>query len=365
MLGLFVSVRAKDNLKTSVVKFPLTPVSVDSITIGDFFWYGQILNTKKVDSTLKVQPFIVTRKDVSRAKKMVLDWQEKVKNLTLFGSVSTEKDELPSAVNMVKESALLSLATGDAKYGGVMERAYYNGVCGRQESDSHEEALLASQWLVNVPNYIMATSQEHLYINMYIRNTAHVKNKHLDVNVLTIASTPWFNQVSLQFKFPTPARHMVLHLRKPSWLSDSDIVREVPNYHSSHYNGRFTLFVNGNQVVPKLDGGYIVIDRVWKDSDYVQMFLPAPVRRFHSNSSNGAVALQKGPLLYTFLSFPQEATVKENDLVHTEFFKDRHTDVISGPYYDAAGKKAGKYSAEPYVFHLNDSTARLFVPCKP
>ena len=190
--------------KTSKVKFPLIPVTADSVTVEDFFWYGQLQEVQKVCPQIKSIPWSVDRREMKQLQKLTADWQQKVNNLDLTGHVKTEtqKDELHSAVDIVKQSAHLALATGQSKYADLMETTLYNGVCGWQNSDNPDNVHLASQTLTDLSGYAFATSKEHLFVNLYLTSEVHAINKQLDVKMMTTTSTPWYYQMMFQFLFP-------------------------------------------------------------------------------------------------------------------------------------------------------------------
>jgi hypothetical protein len=63
-----------------------------------------------------------------------------------------------------------------------------------------------------------------------------------------------------------------------------------------------TIKVNGRVQPMKLDRGYVVLTRTWKQGDTIELNLPMPVRRVAANeqvaADRGRVALQRGPLVF-------------------------------------------------------------------
>ena len=347
--------------KTSTVKLPLIPVIADSVKVEDFFWYGQLQEVQKACPQIKALPFNTKLKKIHT---LAANWQEKVDHMDLTGHIQTdaEKDELHSAVEMAKQSAALALATGQSKYADVLETALCNGVCGWQNSDNPEEARTASQTLTDMAGYAFATSKEHLFVNLYVASEMHVKNKQLDVKMMTTTSTPWYYQMMFQFLFPRGGKqHMVLHLRMPNWLLNEIL----PTFKYNNYQYKYSLLLNGNAVQPEMQNGYIVMDREWCDTDIVQLLLPTPIRRVTPKDDHTHVALQKGPLLYSFISIPEGASIRSIDPIHSEFDKHRHTNTLSGKYYNAQNQPDGTFLAEPYLFNRKKKDAHTFVPYIP
>lgn len=365
ILGIFLSLLpAAGKQKTTKVSFPLVPVPTDSMEIQDFFWYRQQGTARKRFPDIKATPVNAKNIKVRHVRALAEEWQEKVNHLDLAGSASTEVGlgELRSAIGIAAMSSNLFRATGESKYADVMEHALYNGVCGWQNTSDTDEAQLAAQTIADVAGYAMATSKEHLFINLYIQSDVHVKNKYVDVKLMTTTSTPWYYQVLLQFLFPeSGSHHLVLHLRIPGWLSNEPL----PNYQYSPCNSKFSLSINGTATVPDIQDGYIVIDRNWCDTDMVQLLMPTPIRRVCRTNDPTRAALQKGPLLYSFLSLPAGTFIKHAETIHSEFDKNRHTNVLSASYYDEKGNTAGTFQAEPYLFNRQKQEAHVFAPFKP
>lgn len=351
--------------RTSTVSFPLSPVPADSVQIQDFFWYGQIVTSSHALPGVKAQTYDVQKKEIKKTKKLATDWSNRIQHLDATGAVKDEleKDgELRSALKTVRDGHKLFLLTGESKYIDAVERAYYNGICGWQEADDKTDAALAAQTLTDIPGHIFATSGEHLYLNMYVRSEAHVKTEALDMKVLTMASTPWYNQAALQFLFQNKDQHMVLHLRLPNWLGNEIL----PSYQANHFRAKFAVWVNGIQQKPDAVNGYIEIDRIWNDTDIVQISIPTPIRRLSPKEAPNQVILQKGALLYTILnSQTPTGYIKQNVPIKNQFDKDRHTETLKGKLYDSSSQEVGEFFAEPYCFNRKNKEARLLFPFLP
>lgn len=364
LCGLLISIVVHAGKNKTDIHFPLTPIPADSIEVQDFFWYGQLHEAEKALPGIKARSLPQKLPSPKKTKKLATKWQKKIQNLDIRGFVKGEKgkDELQSAIDLAEESATLALSTGDAKYADVMSRAYYNGICGWQNS-SEEEAQRAAQAITNLPGYALATSGEHLYINMYIRSEAKIKNDKLDFTLQTTTSTPWYYQTLFQFLFKKKQQHIVFHFRLPEWLKKEG-ENTLPGYDCKTQQPAYVIQLNGDRLKPVIENGYLVVDEVLCDTDIMVVQMPTPIIRITPKDNPTKVALQKGPLVYTFLNMPQDMEIKGNDAYHSEFDKHRHTNVLSGDYYNKE-TKAGRFTAEPYIFNRKNEDNEMWFPFHP
>ncbi len=350
---------------TGNVKLPLTPVPANNVIVQDFFWHGQQQEALKCHPDIKAIPLQSQQLSPKKIKKLSTAWHKKLQGLDIRGFITQDnKGELQSAIDLAEESARLALATGDACYADVMSRALYNGICGWQ-SQNNGDGEKASQILAGISGYAFATSGEHLYINMYIRSEAHIKNDQLDFTLLTTTSTPWYYQTLLQFAFNKERQHVVFHFRLPEWLKE-DAQTTLPNYTYTCKTARslYTIMLNGRKLKPKEENGYLVVDETLCDSDVIGIQMPTPIMRITPKDDPTKIILQKGPLVYSFLGFPAGAELSEKDDYHSEFDKHRHTNVLSGAIYEN-GQPAGRFTAEPYLFNRFRQESAIRVPFRP
>jgi DUF1680 family protein len=77
---------------------------------------------------------------------------------------------------------------------------------------------------------------------------------------------------------------------------------DLYQFADDHTNEPVTIEVNGHLVPVKLDQGYAILDRTWKNGDSVDLNLPMPIRRVVANENVkadlGKVALQRGPIVF-------------------------------------------------------------------
>lgn len=95
---------------------------------------------------------------------------------------------------------------------------------------------------------------------------------------------PWDGRVAVRVRTPAPARFALL-LRIPGWCRGATAA----------------LGAEPLDVAAAVDG-YLRVDREWRDGDSLALDLPMPIERVRAHvdvaAARGAVALQRGPLVY-------------------------------------------------------------------
>ena len=246
-----------------------------------------------------------------------------LKNMYITGGIGqsaqnegiTEDYDLPNltaycetcaSVGMVFWNWRMNQFTGDAKYADVLERSLYNGALAginlagdrffyvnplESLGDHHRQewygcACCPSQicrFLPSIGNYIYGVSDEALWVNLYMGNTASIKVGGKEVTVTQETKYPWAGAVRLTLGLKGSVKTQV-RLRIPGWCKE------------------YTLSVNGNAVEPTVEKGYAVLDGRWKDGDVIDLTLDMPVEVVEADprvkEDVGKRAVQRGPLVY-------------------------------------------------------------------
>lgn len=214
--------------------------------------------------------------------------------------------ETCASVGMVLWNWRMNQFTGDSKYADVMERSMYNGALAgiSLEGDlffyvnplesvgTHHRkpwygcACCPSQicrFLPSIGNYIYGISQDAVWVNLYMGNTAEVKVNGKNVTLTQETNYPWEGAVALTVGTKSPVKTQ-MRMRIPEWCRS------------------YTLAVNGTAVNAPVEKGYAVIDRKWKDGDKIELVLDMPVEVVAADprvkENEGRRALQRGPLVY-------------------------------------------------------------------
>lgn len=214
--------------------------------------------------------------------------------------------ETCASVGMVLWNWRMNQFTGDSKYADVMERSMYNGALAgiSLEGDTffyvnplesvgnhHRKpwygcACCPSQicrFLPSIGNYIYGVSDNAVWVNLYMGNTAEVKVAGKDVTLTQKTDYPWDGAIALTVGTKSPVKTQI-RLRIPDWCSS------------------YTLAVNGQPVEAPVEKGYAVIERKWKNDDTVELNFDMPVEVVAADprvkENEGKRAVQRGPLVY-------------------------------------------------------------------
>jgi uncharacterized protein len=204
--------------------------------------------------------------------------------------------------NMLKLTRHLFIHTGNPKYADFYERALFNHILGQQDPATGMVSYFlpmlpgahkvystpdSSFWCCvgsgfeNQAKYgeaIYYHSQNDLYVNLFIPSELNWKEKGIKLT----QQTTFPEEGTTSFKIETKdAINMPLHIRYPSWATDGATVK-----------------INGNKLAVKATpGGYIVINRKWKNADYVEVNYPMTLKAIATNDNPQKVAFVYGPIV--------------------------------------------------------------------
>ena len=214
--------------------------------------------------------------------------------------------ETCASVGMVLWNWRMNQMTGDAKYADVLERAMYNGALAgislagdrffyvnplESLGNHHRQAWYGCaccpsqicRFLPSIGNYIYGTSDDAVWVHLYMGNTARVKVGRKSLSLKQETEYPWKGAVTLTLGTASPLRTQ-LRLRIPDWCHD------------------YSISLNGEDVEAPVEKGYAVLDRKWHDGDRVTLDLDMPVRLVEADprvkEDLGCRAVQRGPLVY-------------------------------------------------------------------
>jgi DUF1680 family protein len=212
---------------------------------------------------------------------------------------------------------------GNAHTMDVQERVLYNNVLGSVELTGenfyYQNPLTSSQarypWhgcpccVGNIPRALIAikdmmyavdSKRRMLMVNHYVDSEGDVAalgQKPLRMKQET--GYPWTGDVAITLTH-VPSEAFALALRIPN-RTESKLYKAVPDL-----NGKYAVKVNGKPFEASLQAGYALISRTWKEGDRVELALPMDVQRITCDerveANRGRVALQRGPIVYSFES---------------------------------------------------------------
>ena len=311
-------------------------------------------------------------------------WDDVVhRNMYITGGIGSSRDnegftedyDLPNldaycetcaSVGMVLWNQRMNQLTGDSKYIDVLERSLYNGALSgislggdrffyvnplESKGDHHRQEWYGcaccpsqlSRFLPSIGNYIYASSDDALWVNLYIGNTGQIRIGETDILLTQETDYPWDGSVKLTISTSQPLEKEI-RLRIPDWCKTYD------------------LSINGKRInVPK-EKGYAVI-KDWKSQDVIALDMDMPVEIVaadpHVKENFDKRAIQRGPLVYCMEEIDNPVYFDQIQLSPSTTFQTAFaSDILNGiktiktngraqsatfiPYYAWDNRKAGK-----------------------
>jgi DUF1680 family protein len=217
-------------------------------------------------------------------------------------------------------------ATGHAQYADLLERALYNGVISGVSlegdrffydnplaSDGHDERQAwfgcaccpgnITRFMASVPKYMYATAEKEktLFVNLYASGHSTVNLNGVSVELTQNTRYPWEGHIHFTLR---PEKHtsFTLKLRLPGWAAGNPVPGSNLYSFASPPTATYTLSLNGKEIHPEEQDGYLTISRRWKPGDEVDLTLPMEPRYIQAHpratANEGHHAIQRGPIVY-------------------------------------------------------------------
>lgn len=274
--------------------------------------------------------------------------------------------ETCASVGMVLWNQRMNQLTGDSKYIDVLERSLYNGALAgislggdrffyvnplESKGDHHRQEWYGcaccpsqlSRFLPSIGNYIYASSDDALWVNLYIGNTGQIRIGETDILLTQETDYPWDGSVKLTISTSLPLEKEI-RLRIPNWCKTYD------------------LSINGKRINVSEEKGYAVI-KDWKSQDVIALDMDMPVEIVaadpHVKENFDKRAIQRGPLVYCMEEIDNPVYFDQIQLSPSTTFQTAFaSDILNGiktiktngraqsatfiPYYAWDNRKAGK-----------------------
>lgn len=311
-------------------------------------------------------------------------WDDVVhRNMYITGGIGSSRDnegftedyDLPNldaycetcaSIGMVLWNQRMNQLTGDSKYIDILERSLYNGALAgislggdrffyvnplESKGDHHRQEWYGcaccpsqlSRFLPSIGNYIYASSDDALWVNLYIGNTGQIRIGETDILLTQETDYPWDGSVKLTISTSQPLEKEI-RLRIPNWCKTYD------------------LSINGKRINVSEKKGYAVI-KDWKSQDVIALDMDMPVEIVaadpHVKENFGKRAIQRGPLVYCMEEIDNPEYFDQIQLSPSTTFQTAFvSDILNGiktiktngraqsatfiPYYAWDNRKAGK-----------------------
>lgn len=249
--------------------------------------------------------------------------------------------ETCAAIANVYWNHRMYLATGDAKYADVVERALYNGVISGvslsgdrffydnplESMGQHDRAEWfgcaccpgnITRFVASVPLYMYATQGDDIMVNLYAESEAEIPTKNNTVSISQQTAYPWQGEVTLTVKPERQGEHWALRLRVPGWCEESPVPTDLYSF-VAPARERVKVKVNGEDYDYLTGDGYATVDREWQDGDRVEISIPMEVRRVKANDNvvddEGKMAIERGPIVYCLEGWDQKDSTVFNKFI--------------------------------------------------
>lgn len=243
--------------------------------------------------------------------------------------------ETCAAIANVYWNYRMFLATGDAKYVDVYERALYNGVVSGvslsgdkffydnplESMGQHDRAPWfgcaccpgnVTRFVASVSNYVYAAQGDDIFVNLFIQGTATIGKVQLSQQT----TYPWEGAVTISVD-KTSGRQYAINVRIPGWAQNKPVSSNL--YTCATELTPYTVKVNGKAVSGTLVNGFLSLNRKWKKGDKIEVTLPMEVQRIKANDNavddRGKTAVCRGPVVYCLEGVDQHDSVVFNKYI--------------------------------------------------
>ena len=280
--------------------------------------------------------------------------------------------ETCASIGMVLWNHRMNEWKGDAQYVDVLERSLYNGVLAgvsltgenffyvnplASHGKHHRQAWYGCaccpsnvcRFIPSIGNYIYGTSNDALWVNLYIGSEATCSVKKCDVKVKMETGMPWQGTACLTFENSMKGQ---LRLRIPQWA------------------GSFRVNVNGQPVKYKQERGYAIVSRSWKKGDAVSIEMPIQTRILEADprvkEDVGQRAVQRGPFIYCAEEVDNPQHFAEIALSPATKWADRYVSKLRGIVELKATEGSQTFTLIPYYAWDNrlEGEMRVWLPWK-
>jgi uncharacterized protein len=243
-------------------------------------------------------------------------------------------NETCAAIASIQWSWRLLLATGEPRYADLIERLLYNGVGPALSADGQrffyvnplqrraghyegDDPGRRREWfscaccppnimrlVASAHHYLATTAGDVLYLQQFAGAGLEANLAGGTLRVEMATSYPWSGTVDVQVR-SAPDAACGLAVRVPAWSRDT------------------SLSVNGSPVAPGAAlepgrPGYLIVTRRWQPGDVLRCHLDVTPRLTYPDrridALRGAVAVERGPLVYCFEQADQPAGARIEDL---------------------------------------------------
>jgi DUF1680 family protein len=153
-----------------------------------------------------------------------------------------------------------------------------------------------------VSGLMYAQTDNQVYCSFYASNKVQINLKSGNVELIQHSNYPFDERVTV-IVFPQKENQRFgINMRIPTWASSQFVPGNLYHYIDGKLP-EWKVFINGEeQKNPKIEKGFVRLDRRWKKDDKIELLLPMPVRYNAAieevKENNGRISITRGPLVY-------------------------------------------------------------------
>ena len=258
---------------------------------------------------------------------------------------ATAYAETCAAIGLDLWNYRMFLATGEARFLDVMERAMYNGILSgvSHEGDTffYTNPLESSgdaerreyysvaccpsniaRLLAQLPEFIYAQQDDVIYVNLFVGSSADIELPGSNVRLQQTTGYPWEGTVEIEID-PADEMEFELRVRIPAWSIPGAGPLPTDLYDWGLDRARElrveALAADGSVTEIDTDSvreeGFLVVRRTWKAGDRLRLTLDMGVQRIAAHAdveaNDGTLAIQVGPLVFAAEAIDNGGTVRD------------------------------------------------------
>jgi DUF1680 family protein len=217
----------------------------------------------------------------------------------------------------------LFLMHGESKYYDILEKTLFNSMLSGvslsadrffypnplESYGQHERSAWfgcaccpsnVARFIPAIPGYVYATTEDDLYVNLFVTNSAEIEMGSRSVKITQQAGYPWDGDITMTIDENSGGR-FALKVRIPGWARNEAIPGELYRF-GEISDEPVTMKLNGKNIKFSQEEGFAVIKRNWKQGDRLELSIPMPVRTVVADErvkdNIGKIAIQRGPLMF-------------------------------------------------------------------
>ena len=133
-----------------------------------------------------------------------------------------------------------------------------------------------------MPGYVYANRGNEIFVNLFLPSTTKID---LNGQVIELKQeTNYPNDGKIKFKVSAKNKTKFdLNVRIPYWTKGKPVPGDLYSYVNNKVE-KIEIIVNNEKVKYRVDKGYAVLSRYWRESDVIELNFKMPVRKVLANN---------------------------------------------------------------------------------